>query len=563
VGRLFLLALLSGPGFTVLAAQEDARVPGVRVIEVRVSSSERGQARIDRGSSDRLAQGDTVFFFPRDGATWSGTVVALEERAARVELTDPSVELAPGTRGRLELPAERFGDSPTSTGARRAPPAREAPAEAPPPEFENRDDEWHEGEPLLARVRPVRPAERQSSVHTRTWVIADHTRASEDRRKDSFARTGAELVLENAFQRGERLHADAEWNWRDVHVPDDDDEHETELRVDRLSYAWGGTRFEPEGWELGRFLQKGMPELGVLDGVEWVKRRRNGHSFGTSAGFMPEPDGEFESGHDFQVAGFYRWVADESERTSAALAYQKTFHDGNADRDLVVARFQSLPRSGWTFFGTAWLDIYTAGDDQKGAGLGLTQLYLSSGRRWEDGSSLTVVASHLEFPELEREEFLPVDANQLADDHSERLAMTGRTQLTRSTHLVSGAGVWVDEDDNGGDLQLGLGTRDVLFENGFVDVLALGTRGRFQTTLGARISAGLRLESGTLALDYELTHNRLDGFSSTNNDLPQHRVRLHHDHAWGSWNLSWRLEGLLYDDENAISLGLYLQRRSD
>jgi len=543
------------------SAQEPAADQGTVQYEVRVGSAERGWALIDRGSNDRLQKGDLVRFFPREGGVYVGTVAELEERAARVELQDRSILPVPGTRGKVQVPRARFEKAPRAR--LRPAPKRPVPEGSEPPVFENQDSEWQEGEPLLARVRPVRPAERAPRARGRSYALTDYTRASEDDRSDLFARFGGELVIENPFGRGDRIHADAEWNWRDVDVPDLDDERGSELRVDRLSYAWGGSRFETEGWEVGRFLQRGVTEFGVLDGAEWIARRRNGHSYGASFGFMPEPDQEFESGHDFQVAGFYRWVSDESERLSASAGYQKTFHDGAADRDLVVASLARTPRAGWTFFGTAWIDLYTDGDDEKGTALGLTQLYLSSGKRWEDGSSVALVASHLEFPEIDRNEFLPVEDGQLADDHDERLGVTSRLQMTPSTHLLGGAGVWLDEDESGGDGEFGFGARDVLADGHFAEVLVFGTRGRFQSTVGGRATTGFLVESGRWALDYEFTQNRLDEFSSANDDLPQHRVRLHADHAWSRWNLSWRLEGLVYDDENAVTIGLYLQRRHD
>src|SRR5215813_259492 len=53
----------------------------------------------------------------------------------------------------------------------------------------------------------------------------------------------------------------------------------------RLSYSIGGDRFAPDRIEVGRFLQYGMPEFGVLDGVEWDRRLAGGDSFGASVGF--------------------------------------------------------------------------------------------------------------------------------------------------------------------------------------------------------------------------------------------------------------------------------------
>jgi hypothetical protein len=303
-----------------------------------------------------------------------------------------------------------------------------------------------------------------------------------------------------------------------------------------------------------------MPELGVLDGVEWTVRTRDGHRYGASVGYMPEPDEEFQTGSDFQLAGFYRWVADESEELSAAAAYQKTFHNAAADRDLVVASLQRVPRAGWTFFSTLWIDFYTDGDDDKGTLLGLTQAYVSTGKRWANGSSLDLVYTHLEFPELERNEFLTVTDDQLADDHSERLALSTGLQLTPDARLRTIVGGWVDQEESGGDVEIGVGLHDFVSESGFADIAAFGTRGRFVTALGGRLSAGRFAENGRWAVDYEVSQNRIDGFSSANDDLPQHRVRFSRDHAWTDWYLSWRLEGVIYDDENALTLGLYLQR---
>jgi hypothetical protein len=569
--RALLLALLpwAWPGSlapaeepAVEAAQEPpSQSEGTVQLEVRVGSAERGWALVDRGSNDGLRVGDTVVFLPREGGTFTGTVSELEERAARVELADRDFVPAAGTRGRVQLPRARMGA--VARPRLRPAPKRELPEGTPPPTFENQDSEWHEGEPLLARIRPVRPWERAPGVRGRSYAILDHTQASEDDRHDTFARAGGELLIDNPFGRGDRIHADAEWNWRKVDVPDLDDEEDVELRVDRLSYAWGNTRFTSEGWEVGRFLQSGMSEFGVLDGAEWTARDADGNRYGASLGYMPEPDQEFQTGEDLQLAGFYRWVADESEELSAAAGYQKTFHNGAADRDLVIANLARLPSDGWSFFGTLWIDVYTEGDDEKGTLLGLTQAYLSTGRRWAGGSSLDLVYSHLEFPEIDRNEFLPVEDAQLADDHNERLALTSGVQLTRETRLLTGLGGWIDEDDEGGDAELGFAFRDFLFERAFMEVLGFATRGSTVTELGARFSAGRYVSDGRWALDYEFSQNRLDGFSSDNDDLPQHRLRFSRDHAWGAWDLSWRVEGLLYDDENALTLGLYLQRRHD
>ncbi len=558
----FLLAAgLPAPALASALWQAEIAAEGRITLEVRVGSAERGWARIDRGSADGLVVGDVVSFLPREGGVYQGTVAELEERAARVELRDPAFVPPAGTRGKVQIPRARMDGVTQARPPKRPAPKRQAgEVELPQPSFANRDEGWQEGEPLLARVRAVRPEERARSMHGRSYASYDGTRASEGDRSDGFLRVGTGLVLENPFGQGDRLHADLEWNARRVEVDDLDDEEGTELRLDRLSYAWGGTRFAAEGWEIGRFLPSGVPELGVLDGVERIVRTRGGDRYGASLGFLPEPDEEFQTGSDFQLAAFYRWVADESEELSASAAYQKTFHNGATDRDLVVTSFSSVPRAGWSLYGTAWIDFYTDGDDLKGTLLGLTQAYLGAGRRWQSGNSFDLVLSHLEFPEIDRDEFTPVEDAQIADDHNERLALTSRLQLTRDMRLLTGVGGWIDEDEEGGDAEIGLALQDLFAPRAFGEVTAFGTRGRFQSSLGTRATLGLATDYGRWELDYEFSQNRLDGFSSANDDLPQHRLRFHHDHTWRGWDLSWRIEGLVYDDENAVSVGLYLQR---
>lgn len=565
--RLLARLLLCVPCLTGRAlaqeggAAQESNEAGTIDLEVRVGSGERGWALIDRGSVDHLELGDVVLFRPKDGSTYQGKIAALEERAARVELADPALTPAAGTKGRVRIPRSRL--APQEKPRVRPAPKRQKPPEGDgaPPVFENQDEEWQEGEPLLARVRPVRPHERLRTWHGVTYLGLDWIESSEDDRSDQLARAGTAIVAENPFGQGGRLQLDGEWNMRRVDVPDLDDEEDVELRVERVSYAWGGDRFAPVGWEVGRFLQRGMSEFGVLDGVERIVRTRSGHRYGASVGFLPEPDEEYKTGSDLALAGFYEWVLDESEELSAAAGYQKSFHNGATDRDLVVARFQRLPHDGWTVFCTTWIDVYTDGDDEKGTLFGLTQAYLSTGRRWSGGSSFDVVYSHLEFPEIERDEFLPVTDDQLADDHSERLALRSRLALTEGLDVLTGVGGWIDEDDEGGDAEFGFAFDDFAGESSFADVRGFVTGGRYVTSLGARASFGRFTSRGSWSLDYEFAQNRIAGFSSDNDDLPQHRFGLRADRRDVlGWLLSVRLEALLYDDEAAGTLSLYLQR---
>jgi hypothetical protein len=380
-------------------------------------------------------------------------------------------------------------------------------------------------------------------------------------RSDHLYRTGIELLAENAFGRGGDLRVDVEYNERESEVPDDDDFESEQVRFDRLSYAWGGTRFAPQRFELGRHFQQDMPEFGVIDGASWSRRLDSGQRFGASLGWMPEPNEEYDSGEDFQGAAWYRWVADESEQTAASAGYQKTFHDGSSDRDLFVAKFQRLPIDGWRVNGTAWIDLYGSDDDAKGSGLALTQAQVVAGRRWEEGRELDLAYTHLEIPEIDRFEFIPPSVDELADDRLDRLAVDGRMPVGRERRVYGGVGVWSDEHDDGGDAQLGIEIDELFFEHSEVDLALFGSSGRFSSLIGGRAGLGGAAGAATWWLGYEYTQNHVLDFGDDNDDLPQQRVHGRWSlNTVNGWSFNLQAQFLMFDDEDAWSAGVHLQK---
>jgi len=539
-------------------AAQDAGAADLETIEMRVLSIEGNRARVDRGTLDGLAVHDRVVFRPLDGRHLEGSVVHVGERDALIDLDDPSAPPAAGTRAEARIPRSRRGLPPAPAefiGPLPDPPEREHPP------WQRPDDEWTQGEPLLAHVRPLRPSERDPRLTGRAYSIFDYSHSTEGSRSDMFARAGTSLLFENFMGKGGDLHFDAEANYRNTVVPDDDDEEDTRLRLDRLSYAWGGNRFAPDRYEVGRFLQHVMPEFGVLDGGQWMRRAARGDIFGGSVGFIPQIDDLEETGDDIQVAAFYRWVADESEQLSLAAGYQKTFHDLNADRDLFIGKLYFAPIGGWNVAGTAWVDLYTDGDDAKGPGLGLTQAYVSAGKAWKNGGSFRATYTHREFPENDLDAFLPVTANQLADDHYERVSASVRQTLGRRAGMFGSAGAWVDEDDDGYDAEGGVEFLDVLFDAVFIEAAAFTTQGQFSNTLGYRAAIGSTESWANWRLGYDFTHDDIDGFAADNDEIPQHRVRASVNvNTETRWNFSLYAEVLLFDDEESVLAGLFLQR---
>lgn len=576
------LLVLGASWSAARAAQEGEHPPATESswqVALRVSSTaQEGAVVVDRGARDGLAVGDTIVFSPRSGGEVTGVVREVQEERATVELASPSAVVPLGTRGVARITRARQAAPPRQDPARgRAPGAPAAPTEpsagatvgAPgaPEQDPLRDgwpsrDEWTSDMPLLAGVGVQRPAERPRELSGRAWATFDSIFSADGGRSDTFFRTGTELVLENPFGAGGTLWFEGEASQRRTQLPDDsngEDTSDSGFRLDRFAYEIGGTRFEPERWTFGRFLSREMPEFGVQDGVEWSRRLDGGHRFGVSAAFLPEPDEDLDGTSDLGLSGWYRWVRDEREETTLTAGFQKTFHDGDADRDLVVLKAHHLPVDGWTFVGSAWLDLHAA--DDVDAGLALTEAHLAAGRRFDGAHDLRVVYDHREYPELLREEFPAVGVESIADGALDRLGLSGAAALTGERRLSGRVGAWADEDDGGGDAELGFEARGFLLPGSRLRLAAFLAQGKTSALRGARIGLGRSEERFAWELVYEVQEDTFDGFDDQNDDAVQHRVRATTEvFTRSGWVWSIYGEVQLQDVEDVVLAGFHLGR---
>lgn len=535
-----LAAILALAGLAT-AQEEEKR------LEVRVTAIDApGVVKIDRGAGSQLEIDDLVTLQPREGLPVEGVLIEVEDRSALVRLYDSSLRVAVGTRGYVLIPVDRGSES-QSDGEPRTGPGRYA------------DDDWEEGMPLLAGIKAVDPAERTPLFTGRTYFSADQTFTSDETRHDGFYRMGTNLTYENPFGRGGVMNIDAEYNYRGTHAPDLASENFTRFRIDRASYQWGGTRFDDESREVGRFLQRGMPEFGVIDGYEWGRRRGNGDRYGFSAGWLPEPTPQFESGHDFQVSGFYEWHPEKADSFVLTGGFQRTFHGRTADRDLFVGKVSYRPTANWDAHTTAWVDLYSDRDDAKPL-LELSNLLAVANRRWGREGLLTISFRHWTFPQIDRFEFLPVNNQQLGDDRTRRLSVSGWKRLSERDRFHGAAGAWVDEDEAGGDLELGIERKNFVFDGSRADLTGFLTAGEFSRIAGIRAQYDWRVPNGRWSLFYSVENQEQIGFDVLD-QLIQHWFRVSRDiYTNNGWTMNFRGETLLFGDESSWSYGAYLQR---
>lgn len=550
---LYLFALFAG---AVVHAQESTQEPDFVRVDLRVIATGSGaDVIVDRGSSDKLAVGDTVFFYPRGGAAQTGKVSSLEERSAVVRLGSAN-QVPIGTRAEVVIPTSRYRevDEPTST------PKNELAVPEHPP-WENKDEDWTPDKPLLAEIAAIRPQDRRMVVTGRVYWIADGTYTTEPGRQHSFTRIGTDVNYLNPFGKGGGLHVDAEGNYRTTETPDQAAERAFLTRLDRFSYSRGGDRFIPNRSEIGRFLQYGMPEFGVLDGAEYGRRLPDGEYTGWSIGFMPEPDEEYQTGEDFQIAFNRRWKLDDFEGLTVEGGYQKTFHEGSADRDLFVTKVVRLPRDGWDFYGTAWVDVYSSGDNVKGSGVEVTQLHLSTNRSYADGTLLGFTYSSFRFPKVDRNEYTTVNDTELADGVSQRFWIDCSKPCSKDSRYVGRVGTWKDEFETGADFEAGLEVDDWCFERSLTRTTLFGTNGRFSNVTGLRFEYSAYSDNGSWDFFTEASRREQDDFSGELDELPLYRLRVTRGLRTDSgWDVDLYTEVASYQEESAVSMGLFAQR---
>ncbi|MHC4956145.1 MAG: hypothetical protein ACYTGZ_20060 [Planctomycetota bacterium] len=550
---LFVWALL---GALPAHAQEDA----VDTVALRITSvAPSGAVVVDRGKRDGLAVGDRLRFFPRGAPAYGGAVLEVKDRTAIIEIDNPRIVAQPGTRGEARIPKDRFAEEKAPNKPVEPEDDKEEKKTPEHPPWENEDEDWTPDKPLLSEVRPQRPRERPSKLTGRAYLLADISQVLEDDFINSYVRAGTDLIYSNPFRRGGALRVNIEFGYL---TEQGDDDLAADLLLRRLAYTWGGDRFSANRWEVGRFLQYGMPEFGALDGAEFDRRRDNGDRYGFSAGWMPEPMDGFASFEDFQIAGFYEWISGPLDELTVRAGFQKTWHDFEPDRDLLVAAARYLPNKEWNIDATFWVDFYTSSDDNKDTAVELSYALVSLRRRFDAGHGFDVTWRHQTFPELDRDEFLPVEPNQLADDRFDRLGLDGWFWFDATKRVHAHVSAFNDEDGSGGAADLGFEWHDLLLDRSRVDITGYGALAQFEDVYGVRINYTKFTRKGSWDLMYDGAVHHLENFQDDRDDLVQHRIRV--GGTWfidETWDVSYYAQATLWDDEVSWSVGFNLQKR--
>ena len=564
VARTLLLALLIGVGSALeLHAEETTPGDGVGAlerVEVLVTAVSGGQIYLDKGRDDHIEPGDTVELWPVGGPTVLGVVRAVSRSSSRAELSDGDSVVRVGDRGEVLVPETRLAPPPEEPADAPPVPDRDTPEHPP---WSEPMDGWDPAQPLLAPAFS-RPAEEQPAIlHGRFFTQFNGTWDHEHGNQYELWRTGIDARVDNPFGRGGQFRLDVDVFHRASHLELGADDATTRWRLDRASYRWGGNREDPDRYEVGRFLQHEFPELGVLDGVEWSHRTDRGDRFGASFGFMPETSPVRETGADVQAAVFYRTDSDGEDPVEYGVAWQNTWHHGEADRNLLVGTVEVTPSEDVRITGEALVDHYGAGDSVKDAGFELTEARVNARWRLDDDTGVGAHASLVRWPEIKRQEFGDLTATQLLDNRVTRVGVDGWRDLTEHLRLDARLDRWTDQDDAGGSGSLRAALRDVAWERGQLAAEVFFSQGSFTDGAGLRLSAQRVFESlGYGTLSWETSRYTSDTEFGGSVDTNSQAVRASLDTDLGDgWSLSAYGERRMGDGQDSDSIGLFLQER--
>lgn len=520
-------------------------------IDATVVSVAGNSIYLDAGRDAGVVAGARVVFRLASGELVEATVIDVTAGNARAELKPGSAMPSPGDGASIDAPEPEPGQA--NEPARTPPPAH-APWRSQLPADPNA--------PLLAPAFGTRPGDRPTTVHGRVYSTY---RFIDDRANDrsySYGRSGLWLEAHNLLGDGGRFRFQGEGEYRSASSINSDNEG-LDASVLRLSYAWGLDREAPFRGEVGRFVSFYMPELGIFDGVEGALRLENGLSVGAGTGYYPMDTEELPTaGDDFGFHVFADYRDEESPRLfQATLGYQQTFHEGEADRSVVVGRILANPTDSVRLFGMAMVDLYDSTDTLETSAAEVTQAVAQASFRFTPTTGGILSYTRTAYPELDRDEFAYLPPWLVTDGFVDRVSGSWWTKLDPNWRLSARGNWWRDQsrEGYGGEVSLDWSlpteTPSSLLAAIYFDDAA------YVSGTGLRLQGQMQFGDFHCFLGY-------DGFMYTTetdfgdaSDRFSNRIRG--DVTWqhGQWFLDVEGSYVFGDDEDAVTLGVSAQYR--
>jgi hypothetical protein len=547
------LAAIAQLGVAGSAAAQDPTVIRVRVVSVSADS-----VYLDQGRAAGLAPGMDVELSAPGAAPFRATIREVSATSARAEIPSGRPPVPVGTMGEVTLPAgsaARAGEE----GPKRA--------STTPDDLPWKWQDFPRGDtdsPLLAPAFGGGPASRPADWSGRLFGQYTYSADEGDGRSNSAyrARLGARTQVTNLLGGGETLAFDGELRQRGEDLLNEGDDTDSQLRIDRLSYAYGEDVRDPWRLELGRFVSRFAPELGLVDGAELAWRTSRDLTLGAGLGLAPLPFPDRQTGDDFGVFGFAQWRPEDSPTIGFTLGVQKTWHRGTADRDLLFTRFDWQATERLRVDASALVDFYTASDDLKDSSAEITQGFVAARYRASDAFGFGLTSSTYAWAQLLRADLAFAPTELIRDGRVDRLSPRVWWNVGEDVRLQARVDHWSDQNGSGTGGELSSDWYRAF--GGSIDLgLALSqSEGSYTSGPAIRFRAARTFDWGYASFRYEWTRWSADALATGSEDFSQHRTGLDASIALGDfWNVQIQAETVLGDLQDGYNLGFYVQRR--
>lgn len=552
-------------GLGVLLIATAARDAGATApVRVAVTSVSGRDVFIDAGSSAGITPGLRVRFFPAGAPPFEAVVADVSSGSARVQLNGGTLPPPVGTAGEILVP-----DAPPAAASQTTAPATQPDQTAPPtavpehPPWARVEGGRNPDMPLLAPAFSRPPSERPSTFHGRVFGAFDYSMDAYQGRDSRYllGRTGTSWTLTNPFGQGGSLYFDGEFDHRGSDLTSASSASD-DLILNRFSYAIGEERYAPYRLEFGRFISRYLPEIGFVDGVEGAVRFENGVSVGGGLGGYPRPFVRRREGEDVGFHTFVDYASPAPRGFTGTLGYQKTWHDGVPDRDLIVGRGSAWLTDKLWVFGSARLDVYGDHDVLKSPGPHLTDAWFQTRYTPDSTRGVSAGYSHYTWADVLAPEFALVPPDLIRKGRVDRVEVTAWRDLAPNLRPTGRVSYFTDQQGSGyaGEIDL---DRTNLFDAFDLHGDVFYSRGSFTNDYGFRTEGRWHHDAWSAFLGYEWYRYRgLDGFmGSSGGYLTRNTIRAGLGWQRGPWYYSFEADHYFGDRDRAYLFNFYAEYR--
>ena len=540
---ILLLALLAPRG---LAAESE-------LLDVGVTSVSGRSVYIDAGRDAGIEPG-AILVLLIDGARVEATILDVSSNNARAELPPDVGVPVVGDRGEILVifPEPEASEEP----------ADEKPQTPEHPPWQRSVEPREDDTPLLAPAFSRPPEERPTEVSGRIYSLLSYSHDSGGSRGSdyTFARLGATVEVTNPFKRAGRLLFSGDIDYRGADLTDRD-QTDTDIRLDRLSYAIGGHEFSSYRLELGRFTSVYAPELGLVDGVEGAVLLENNWAIGAGVGLYPAPFPERDEGDDYGFHLFADYHSPKEPYLDATVAFQQTWHTEAPDRSLLLARANYRPTDQWWLYGLVLADIFAPNDTVETSDIDATQVILQARYTPDRNKGGYVSYVRTTYPELRRRDFASLPDELIRDGHVDRITLNGWKRITDDVRLSARANYWIDQDNDGLGGELSADWNDVWRDTSALYAAVYYAGATFNDGVGLRLQARDRFDDFYVSGGYDVFRYTAKGLATGDETSTRHTLRSDVSWSRGRWHYSVNASYNLGDAESAINLGLFMEYR--